>query len=431
MANPLLRKRSGSSDAPIPVGHLDERVPGRPASNDGGSRSDGGSAGLLLGSSDGHKAAADSVHSRDVLDDSPVKKKRKKQWRSRVLGPNTLYLKKGLPALKALLARWSQFEKEPEKMKHIRALYAQIERCPKTLRLHIQYFLQGKHQFTSMKQVFDLLETKHHHLSDKTLNSNYWRAQYCIKTEETCKVHDAEFPSCKDKWVGKGVRTPETVPVIIGVPVKPRERTDIKDCMFDFKQNPRQSLVGMFEKHPGPMVKYHRMERYKSLVLGKKIGQYIPDLKVHVFWGGSRTNKERTVFEQSGGAENVYVWTIPASGLPWMDGYADQKILLIKEFYGQLPIRVMQNVLDHYIIRMQCKGGFVISNWDKIFITSNAPPKKWYNSWVNSRTGLPYAEEIQRSMENRISSVTHFKTLKVDQKPVWAKPKPGFKFLKM
>jgi len=74
--------------------------------------------------------------------------------------------------------------------------------------------------------------------------------------------------------------------------------------------------------------------------------------------------------------ENIF--KIDGDDTLWWDGYQGQKILLIDDFYGTIKYGKLLNILDIYPLRLPTKGGHTYANWEKIYITSNDKPDKWY-----------------------------------------------------
>lgn len=62
----------------------------------------------------------------------------------------------------------------------------------------------------------------------------------------------------------------------------------------------------------------------------------------------------------------------------WWDGYHNQGVVIIDEFYGWIKYDECLRLLDRYPYRVQVKGGYVQFNSKLIFITSNKEPTEWY-----------------------------------------------------
>ena len=56
----------------------------------------------------------------------------------------------------------------------------------------------------------------------------------------------------------------------------------------------------------------------------------------------------------------------------WFDGYNGEQVLVLDDYYGDLPYSQLLRVLDRYPLRVPIKGGFVAANWTTVLITSNA-----------------------------------------------------------
>jgi len=67
-----------------------------------------------------------------------------------------------------------------------------------------------------------------------------------------------------------------------------------------------------------------------------------------------------------------------ASDKVWFDTYFGQDVLLLDDYYGQIPYPQLLGFLDIYIVNLPVKGGFVIPKYTKVYITSNDPIESWY-----------------------------------------------------
>lgn len=100
------------------------------------------------------------------------------------------------------------------------------------------------------------------------------------------------------------------------------------------------------------------------------------NIKVVLLWGTTGTGKTRTVHDLWNG-EDVY--RLFDMKTPWMDGYSDQKIVLIDDYgEGKMCIHLLKNILDRYPIEVPVKGGRVAWNPELIIMTSNGTPATWY-----------------------------------------------------
>lgn len=54
--------------------------------------------------------------------------------------------------------------------------------------------------------------------------------------------------------------------------------------------------------------------------------------------------------------------------------------LLLDDFYGQIPITHMLNILDGFPLRINVKASHTYANYTRVIITSNVCPDDWYRS---------------------------------------------------
>jgi len=76
--------------------------------------------------------------------------------------------------------------------------------------------------------------------------------------------------------------------------------------------------------------------------------------------------------------KDVYILEPDGDGKLWFDGYDNEKTLVIDDFYGNIKYDFFLRLIDGHRQRLSVKGGFVYKNWDKVVITSNQHPSKWY-----------------------------------------------------
>ncbi len=64
----------------------------------------------------------------------------------------------------------------------------------------------------------------------------------------------------------------------------------------------------------------------------------------------------------------------------WFDGYSYQRTLLIQEFSGGIPYRLLLQILDGLPQQFEVKGGYKHAAWTTVVLTSNNHPCQWYPS---------------------------------------------------
>ncbi len=153
------------------------------------------------------------------------------------------------------------------------------------------------------------------------------------------------------------------------------KRNDLKDIVT-------KPIEDIIRDHPDIYVKFHK--GIKDLTFQKDlkiINHYNNKLIVSSIIGKPGSGKTRYVLDKHK-PENVYILDAEDSKL-WFDGYNGQEILLIDDFYGNIKYSYMLRLIDKYHLKLQVKNGFVVSKWNKIYITSNNEIKHWYNNMSN------------------------------------------------
>lgn len=148
------------------------------------------------------------------------------------------------------------------------------------------------------------------------------------------------------------------------------QRNDLKNALLDINNicNDQKDIY----------VKYHRgIDKLIFMEDEKRMNKFIENFECIVIWGKSGWGKTRFVFDTYG-PHNVYKLNNYEN--LWFDGYNNQKILLIDDFYGAIKYSLLLNLLDKYHTNIPIKGGFKVSNWNKIYITSNEPWTNWYKN---------------------------------------------------
>lgn len=269
--------------------------------------------------------------------------------------------------------------------KGIRCMVYQLEQCPKTNQLHVQGYVEF-YKVMRLGQVKRALESTSIHLEPRKGTRNQAYAYAC--KEDT--------------------RVIGTEPVYLGV--------------FDTKQGYRSDLAmvtdlvrsganerEIMEQCPTQHIKYTRgIQRQIYLRNQHRVNAH-RKVDVHVIWGDTRTGKTRFVYDKFGPA-NVYTAKFNENGKLWMNGYSGQKVLLINEFYGQARLGFMLELLDNYVQQLETKGGFIVTQWDTVYITSNKHPQDWYDTEKIPLKPLA-------ALAGRFKSVTNFANKSLQRTP--------------
>ena len=120
---------------------------------------------------------------------------------------------------------------------------------------------------------------------------------------------------------------------------------------------------------------YNALKRYRQLITPYRDGQPV---YTTVYWGGTGLGKSRRVWFEAG--PDAYPLMVPQNQgerVCW-DDYAGQEDVIIEEFEGQIPQKLMLSLCDRYKHRVNLKGGSMLTNVRRVWITSNDNPLTWW-----------------------------------------------------
>lgn len=159
----------------------------------------------------------------------------------------------------------------------------------------------------------------------------------------------------------------------VGEPTAQGSRTDIKE-ITDKIRNLELSMDDIMWDYPDMYLRYHKAfeKMYSSLHAVRTDPPQVVWL-----WGKSGTGKTRFAVEEHKDSHYIKDNTI------WWDGYNQQEAIIIDDFDGDIPFRVMLRMLDRYQYQGQIKGGYVHINSNHIYITSEFPPSYYYGESDN------------------------------------------------
>lgn len=230
----------------------------------------------------------------------------------------------------------------------IRYVIYQKEKCPTTGREHFQGYIEVSkpHRFRWFK---DVLNDQAAHL-EKRRGTRDQARDYCRK-DDTRISEPIEY----GKWIsGAG------------------HRSDL-DAVSDMIKD-GASIKEVAEEVPSTFIKYSKgIKALKSIFDNNK---RMRPQEVICLIGQAGTGKTRYVYDHEN-IDDVYKLDHDNNNV-WFDGYEGEHILLIDDFYGWIRYGWLLNILDRYPLRLPVKGGHTYANWDKVYITSNKPPKDWY-----------------------------------------------------
>lgn len=238
-------------------------------------------------------------------------------------------------------------------------LVYQVERCPKTQRLHLQAFI-----YYSNARVWPKKRYPRAHIEPARSFTALMR--YCGK-EETRVEGPWEF----------------------GTKPAMGKRNDLEKLARSVVEGGKTaSEVAMADPVVG--LRYHRGLTYLESISYKE-----------------RTTKPRVLWlwGETGAGKTFYAWSLPGTkyikdGTKWWDGYSQQDVIIIDDFDGRWPVRDLLRLLDHYPYQGEKKGGYVPVNSGTIVITCDEPPSGFWTSKVCSQM-LRRIDEVKEMRKPR------------------------------
>lgn len=286
----------------------------------------------------------------------------------------------------------------------------QQEETVTTKRRHWQGYLKlkkGKRmRLTTLKRnVFSGDNTVH---IDFRHGPEHDAIEYCRKCEEYC---------LKDIWKEKGLRVPGTEVVEFGV----RPDTDtcgdskttesLKRLTMDIDSRTAEtgripSMLEIYENNLDVCARFHSFVKDFVARKRKTLCPASRNIEVIVLWGEAGVGKTSQVIYGPDGGDVYKLDTGSEAGRTWFDGYDGETVLLIDDFYGDINIRMMLNILDRYRTRLPVKSSHDWAMWNKVYITSNVHPTHWYRG---DGFGDTITEKQRAGLMRRITKIIEVK----------------------
>jgi len=236
----------------------------------------------------------------------------------------------------------------------------QTERCPTTGRLHEQCYAEFERPLR-LKEVKDHFENQQLHC-ERRHGTQEQAIAYCQKEES----REANSRSVR---VGRPHRQRATT----NTDADEIHRSNLSEL---YDSNYGLSRLANFDKFPTWYLRHYRA--IQPLLLERQLSSpCFRRLQVRVFIGPPGTGKTAAAY-----LDEPLLYRVPppsvVPGSVWWDGYGGQDAVLFDDFDGWVPFRTFLQWLDCYPLLLPVKGGFVLANYTKVFITSNLDPFLWF-----------------------------------------------------
>lgn len=194
-------------------------------------------------------------------------------------------------------------------------------------------------------------------------------------------------------------RAPGEQPVEFGEMKAQGKRTDLEGFKDEVRAGKRKR--DLIDDHFNVFARY---PKFYDLVnsLHRPVRQPEEPLRVHLLIGATGRGKTRSVMEAYQSESEFYVAPLN-NGTMWYDGYDGHQIVLIDDFAGaasHISLVSLLRLLDVNPLSVPTKGSHCWWMPNRIYITTNIPPRHWYK-WENRG-------EQYKALARRFHQVTEF-----------------------
>lgn len=268
----------------------------------------------------------------------------------------------------------TSFDENPPTMNGtaIQYMIYQQEQCPETQRLHwqIYVYLKMRKTLSSIKKLFG-----HSVHAEVARSSHEECVAYCSKEKTRVDGTQKEFGEIE---TGQGSVSNQWERL--------REDAETKTM---------QELV---RSHWAISVRNFSGLRQSVNVLKGRPG--LIERQTFCLWGPTGVGKTSYAVNHWG-LENIFFKDF-SGGQAWFDGYEDEEVIVVDEFYGEATMAFVMRMTDRYPIQAPIKGGFVWLRHSTVVFTSNRDPRDW---WPNAHPDV-LAAFFRRMPPENITHVT-------------------------
>lgn len=125
---------------------------------------------------------------------------------------------------------------------------------------------------------------------------------------------------------------------------------------------------------PGAWRYIKNFKEVRDIYLSEKFMKAERDIQVHYVYGEPGVGKTRMIFDRFK-YEDVY--RVNSYRNPF-DTYNSENVLVLDEFYGQINMEQMLNILDRYPLRLPARYNDRVACFSEVFIISNVPLSSQY-----------------------------------------------------
>lgn len=162
------------------------------------------------------------------------------------------------------------------------------------------------------------------------------------------------------------------------------KRSDLETIREEI--NAGATMHQVMQEHYGQWIRYHSaFEKHRRMVTPPRSKM----TDCHVYYGDTGIGKSTYVMEK-------YPEAYFHNCTKWWPDYDGQKIVIMDEFYGQLPLSYMLQVINRIPMKVEAKNTEMQLVAELIVITTNHHPRTWYQG---------VSDVHRRALQRRITKV--------------------------
>lgn len=271
----------------------------------------------------------------------------------------------------------------------VRRACAQLEPCPSSGRVHVQGYIQFANAVreSTLHKLFPgswLKEAKGNPQSN---------LRYCTDATKRVEGGDAfvlgDFPA-----------------------VTQGRRTDLERFTQELQAD---GLDAAIQSDPTIIVRYPRGVLAYHQHLLKQRWNSLPSYRHQTVWlhvGEAGRGKTRAVFHRAHEQFQQLPYVLFSTSPEWWDGYDGQQVILLDDFYGQLPLNRLLRILDGYPLLLPVKGGHTYNLFSEIHITTNQNWENWYQIIrERDQSEVDTGRRLYEALKRRITRVIQYNSL--------------------
>lgn len=209
---------------------------------------------------------------------------------------------------------------------------------------------------------------------------------------------------------------PDSGPWIMGQMSVPEQgrRNDLESFITAAKASGFRQIL---ESHPTQLARFTRF--FSSIRSHFPPAQRPPEeyVRVTLLYGDPGIGKSRFVRERHQPHE---LYSKPLGQRSWFDGYDMQPAVLIDDFARNstdMPLAVLLQLLDVYVIQVPTKGAFTWWHPRFIYLTSNQHPWEWYDYTLRLNQYHALCRRIHTVYTNMVELTPEARQYFLDQRP--------------